>query len=150
MKILILAIGKMKGELSDALAEYKKRLKLPLEIKEFDIRESNPALLQQKESAALLKQIPDGAYVVACHGAGKALSSREFAKKLQLLRDKGTKTLVFLIGGADGHTAEILKKADFALSFGTMTWPHRLARLMLMEQLYRAETIMAGSPYHRE
>ncbi|MBI3420135.1 MAG: 23S rRNA (pseudouridine(1915)-N(3))-methyltransferase RlmH [Proteobacteria bacterium] len=150
MKILILAIGKMKrAGLSDALKEYEQRLRAPVEIKEFDIKESNSKRLQQKESAALLKAIPPGAYVIAMDGKGKQLESREFAAKLQKLR-QSHKTLVFLIGGTDGHTPELLKKADFTLSFGTMTWPHRLARVMLVEQLYRAQEIAAGNPYHRE
>ena len=88
--------------------------------------------------------------MIACDAKGKQLTSREFAAKLGKLRDQGQKSLVFLIGGADGHRPEVLKKADFSLSFGTMTWPHRLFRVMLTEQLYRAEAIAEGSPYHRE
>jgi 23S rRNA (pseudouridine1915-N3)-methyltransferase len=151
MKIIILAIGKMKQDgLADTVAEYQKRLRGKIDIREFDIRDSNAAVLQKKESEALLKNIPAGATVIACHGAGKQLGSCEFSAKIEALRDSGAKALVFLIGGADGHTPELLKKADFAFSFGTMTWPHRVARVMLMEQLYRAQEIAAGHPYHRE
>jgi 23S rRNA (pseudouridine1915-N3)-methyltransferase len=151
MKTLILAIGKMKSDgLADTFAEYQKRLRGKVEVKEFDIKESNAALLQKKESDTLLKNIPTDSYVIACHGAGKQLSSLEFSAKIQKLRDSGRKSLVFLIGGADGHTPDLLKKADFAFSFGTMTWPHRVARVMLIEQLYRAQEIAAGNPYHRE
>jgi 23S rRNA (pseudouridine1915-N3)-methyltransferase len=151
MKILILAIGKMKRDgLNDAFEEYEKRLKGKVTVKEFDIRDSDPKKMQAKESEALAKNIPPGSYVVALDPGGKSLSSPEFAAKMAKLKNQGTKTLVFLIGGADGHTTDLLKKADFTLSFGTMTWPHRLFRVMLVEQLYRAEAIAAGSPYHRE
>src|ERR1700761_2681825 len=148
MKILILAIGKLKDKNLEAVfADYQKRLRGKVEVKEFDIKDSVPAVLQKKESEALPKNVPSDSYVAACHGAGKQLDSREFSKKLESLRQTGRKTLVFLIGGADGHTPEVLKKADFAFSFGTMTWPHRLARVMLIEQLYRAQEIAAGNPY---
>ncbi len=151
MKFLILAIGKLKGGgHAESFAEYQKRLRGALEVREFDLRESNPVLLRKKESETLLNAVPEGAYVIACDAAGKPLSSRGFAEKLGRLRENGVKTAAFLIGGADGHTPGLLKKADFALSFGTMTWPHRLARVMLAEQLYRAEAIAAGCPYHRE
>ncbi len=137
------------GGAAELFAEYEKRLKGEIEIHEFDLKDSNPAQLQKKESAALLAAIPKDSVVVAMDGRGKQLSSPDLSAKIKGWR-QNARHIVFLIGGADGHTDEVLKKADFILSFGTMTWPHRLARVMLIEQLYRAGTIAAGHPYHRE
>ena len=86
---------------------------------------------------------------VALDGAGKALSSEEFARRIGAWRDDGVPCLAFLIGGADGHGAAVLKRADLALSFGPMVWPHLLVRAMLAEQLWRAASILSGHPYHR-
>lgn len=150
MPIHILAIGKMKrGGLADALAEFESRLKPSLLIREYDLKDSDARRLQEKESAALLEACPKGALIVALDGRGKTLTSPAFAEKLESWQ-QGHKDIAFLIGGADGHSETLRKKADFLLSFGTMTWPHRLARLMLVEQLYRAQQIRAGHPYHRE
>lgn len=83
-------------------------------------------------------------------GRGKTLTSQGFSEHIARWTGRESKRLVFLIGGADGHSDDVMKKADFTLSFGTMTWPHMLARVMLVEQLYRAQQIAAGHPYHRE
>lgn len=147
----IIAIGKMgKGMYAEAFAEYQKRLGKTLALKEIDIREKNPALLKEKESAALLEAAGKDAYVVALDGRGKQLSSADFSKQLAKWTGSESKRIAFLIGGADGHSENVYKKADFLLSFGTMTWPHMLARVMLAEQIYRARQIAAGHPYHRE
>lgn len=146
----LLAIGKMgSGPYAQAFAEYQKRLGSSLHFREIDIRERNPALLQQKESQALLEAAGKGALLIALDGRGKQLNSEAFAKQINAWLENESRHLTFLIGGADGHTEELLKKADFMLSFGTMTWPHMLARVMLVEQLYRARQITAGHPYHR-
>lgn len=150
-KILIFAIGKMKsGDLADALLEYQKRIRAKVAIQEIDLRDSDPEKLQEKESKALLAAVPQGSFVVALDARGKSLKSRDFAAKIRGWRESTGKPIVFLIGGADGHCDFLRKKADFILSFGEMTWPHLLARVMLMEQLYRAEAINAGHPYHRD
>lgn len=146
----ILAIGKINRDgAAELCAEYEKRLKAKISITEIDIKEREPKKLRERESAALLDKIPPDSFVVVLDGTGKELSSLHFAEKMQ---QWGTehRHITFLIGGADGHTPAVLKKADFILSFGTMTWPHRLARVMLLEQLYRAQQIAAGHPYHRE
>jgi 23S rRNA (pseudouridine1915-N3)-methyltransferase len=80
---------------------------------------------------------------------GKLMTSPEFSERLATLRDTGTSDLTFIIGGADGIAKDLREDADFAVSFGKMVWPHMLARVMLCEQLYRAASILAGSPYHR-
>jgi len=87
--------------------------------------------------------------VVALDRRGKALDSAGFAQRLGRWRDDGVAELGFLIGGADGHGEPLLKKASLILSFGAMTWPHLLARAMLAEQIYRAQQMLAGHPYHR-
>jgi 23S rRNA (pseudouridine1915-N3)-methyltransferase len=149
--ILILTIGKMKhGALADQLAEYQKRMRWKITIQEFDLKDTNPNKLKEKESAALLAAIPKEYRVIALDERGKETSSVDFARKIEHWQDNESHNLAFLIGGAGGHTDALRKKADFLLSFGRMTWPHMLARVMLVEQLYRAQQIMAGHPYHRE
>ncbi|MFI4951250.1 MAG: 23S rRNA (pseudouridine(1915)-N(3))-methyltransferase RlmH, partial [Caulobacterales bacterium] len=90
------------------------------------------------------------ARLIACDEHGRARASRAFAEEIAALRDRGVRRLAFLIGGADGLAPELLAAADGTLAFGPQTWPHALARAMLAEQVYRAVTILAGSPYHRE
>lgn len=90
------------------------------------------------------------AYVVACDEHGTARSSREFAAEIAKLRDGGHRRLVFLIGGADGLDPSLLVGANSRLAFGPQTWPHALVRVMLSEQIYRAVTLLAGGPYHRD
>jgi 23S rRNA (pseudouridine1915-N3)-methyltransferase len=149
--ILILAIGKMKqGPMADAFAEYQKRMRWKVTVKEFDFKDLNANKLREKESQALMAAIPTGYRVIACDERGKETSSMDFAHKIEHWQDNESNDLVFLIGGANGHADIVRKKADFLLSFGRMTWPHMMARVMLMEQLYRAQQIMSGHPYHRE
>ena len=102
------------------------------------------------ESRLLLDALPPDAFVIALDERGEAPSSRKFAARLAGLRDQGRRECVFLIGGADGHSEDLRSRADLLLSFGPMVWPHMLARAMLAEQLYRAASILAGSPYHRD
>jgi 23S rRNA (pseudouridine1915-N3)-methyltransferase len=102
------------------------------------------------ESRLLEAALPDGAFVIALDERGKPMDSRSFAGLLGQKRDEGIRDAVFLIGGADGHDAALRERADRLLSFGPMVWPHMLARVMLTEQLYRAASILAGSPYHRD
>ena len=101
------------------------------------------------EGEVLLAHLKD-AYVIACDEHGKAYPSRAFATRIEKLRDEGRRKLVLIIGGADGLSPQVLERADEALAFGPQTWPHALARVMLAEQVYRAVTILAGSPYHRD
>jgi 23S rRNA (pseudouridine1915-N3)-methyltransferase len=88
--------------------------------------------------------------VIACDEHGKAHPSRAFAGRIAKLRDDGVRRLVFVIGGADGLAPEVLSRTNETLAFGVQTWPHALARAMLAEQVYRAVTILSGSPYHRD
>jgi 23S rRNA (pseudouridine1915-N3)-methyltransferase len=93
--------------------------------------------------------IPQGAVLAVLDERGKEITSPEFAETLAAWRDAGRGDLALVIGGADGIAPELRARADFALSFGRMVWPHMLVRAMLAEQLYRAASILAGSPYHR-
>jgi len=101
------------------------------------------------EAALLDRAIPRGAVVVALDERGGLLTSPEFSRHLGEWRDAGRGDVAFVIGGADGLAPELRARADVTLSFGKMVWPHMLARVMLIEQLYRAAAILAGSPYHR-
>jgi len=101
------------------------------------------------EAALLDRACPSGAVRVVLDERGAVMSSPEFARKLARWRDQGAQDLAFFIGGADGLAPDLRTGADAALSLGQMVWPHALARVMLAEQVYRAATILAGSPYHR-
>jgi 23S rRNA (pseudouridine1915-N3)-methyltransferase len=101
------------------------------------------------EAELLARAVPAGALLVVLDERGAVLSSPEFAQMLAGWRDGGRQDVAFVIGGADGIAPELRAQADFALSFGRMVWPHMLVRVMLAEQLYRAASILAGSPYHR-
>jgi len=101
------------------------------------------------EGLLLAKVVPDGAALCVLDERGKTLSSPEFAQTLAGWRDAGRQDAAFVIGGADGVDPALRQRADLAISFGRMVWPHMLVRVMLAEQLYRATTILSGSPYHR-
>ena len=154
MKITLLAVGKLGRTAEQALASaYAERatgvgraLGLgPVEIIEVEARKPG----KQAEAEVLSPHFAD-AHVIACDEHGKAHASRAFAARLGKLRDDGVRRLVFVIGGADGLAPEVLARADETLAFGPQTWPHALARVMLAEQVYRAVTILAGGPYHRD
>ena len=116
-----------------------------MEIVEVEARKPGKAA----EAEVLREKIGD-AYLICCDEHGAALTSRAFAAKVGKLRDDGTRRLALVIGGADGLDPSLLAEAREKLAFGPQTWPHALARAMLAEQVYRAVTIMAGSPYHRD
>ncbi len=144
-------MGRLKAGPQRALQEhYAERITWPLAIREVEERRPLPAAeLREREGALLLAAMPRGATLVALDERGTALSSAGFAERLAAWRDAGTGDLAFLIGGADGLSPAVRQKADFILSLGAMTWPHLLVRGMLLEQLYRAQQILAGHPYHR-
>ncbi|MCC5997260.1 MAG: 23S rRNA (pseudouridine(1915)-N(3))-methyltransferase RlmH [Oceanicaulis sp.] len=118
----------------------------------FTERESDPRTLKDRpaETAALLDGLEPGALVLALDETGRALSSLDFSRLLGRARDEGVRSAAFLIGGADGHERSALPAGARLISYGAATWPHRLVRVMLAEQLYRAVSLIAGSPYHRE
>lgn len=117
----------------------------PVEIIEVEARKPGKAA----EAEAMRPHIANGR-LIACDEHGKSHGSRAFAEHLGRLRDDGCRHVVFLIGGADGLDPALLAGAHETLAFGVQTWPHALARAMLAEQIYRAATILGGSPYHRD
>ena len=152
MRLLIAAVGRVRaGPLADLQSEYLKRLGPSISIKEVEERRPSSASERKvREAELLLAAVPDDALLVALDERGKALTSAAFAERLQRWRIEGPKSLAFVIGGADGLPQPVVQRARFALSLGAMTWPHLLARILLLEQLYRAQQILAGHPYHRE
>lgn len=108
------------------------------------------ATLTELGESAAIPPPPPGSRIVVLDERGKALSSQDFAARLGRWRDEGVRETRFLLGPADGHRPETREAADLCLAFGPATWPHLMARAMLAEQLYRAWSILAGHPYHRE
>ncbi len=155
MRLIIAAAGRWKaggkaGPERALFEHYAGRIAFALELREIEEKKKlKPQALKKREGELLLAQVPDGAVVVALDEAGKTLSSAAFAKKLGRWRDEA-RDVVFLIGGADGLDGAVKKRADFVISFGSQTWPHLLVRGLLAEQVYRAECILSGHPYHRE
>lgn len=155
MKITIAAVARLGRSPENLLAlDYAARASAsgrtlglgPIEIAEVDPRRpGKPAKAEALRAAA-----GEGALLVACDERGRAWPSREFAARIAGWRDSGERRLVFLLGGADGLDPVLRDAARETLAFGPQTWPHALARVMLAEQVYRAVTILAGSPYHRE
>lgn len=151
MKLLIAAIGRAaRGPERDLYEHYAGRIRWPLALRELEEkRKLPPAQMIQRESELLLAVVPAKAVLVALDRRGKVLDSEAFAARLARWRDDAVPDVAFLIGGADGHPEPLLKQAALVISFGAMTWPHLLARAMLAEQLYRAQQLLAGHPYHR-
>lgn len=151
MRACLIAVGeRMPAWVQQGFAEYAKRLsrELPLELIEVAAKSRDPARAMSEEGAALLAAIPKGAHVVALDGRGKAWSSEELAQQLARWRMQG-KDLAFLIGGADGLASTVLDRADQKWSLGPATLPHPLVRIVAIEQVYRAASLLANHPYHR-
>lgn len=147
----IVSAGRWKSApLKTSFEDYANRIRPPLALKEIEPKGRLTGVTLREAEAALLEQAaPKGAVLVALDGGGKNLSSDKLAEKLGAWRDQGRAEIAFLIGGADGLLPALTAKADLVLSLGAMTWPHLLARVMLAEQIYRAQQILAGHPYHR-
>ncbi len=152
MKINVIAIGKIKEKyFVDAISEYQKRLTKYADFKIIELPDAPPqkSVEEQKqiESASLLSKAKG--FVVAMDLRGKQLSSEQLGECIDKLKVDGVSEISFLIGGSHGHTDELRAKANLLLSFGKATFPHQLFRVMLSEQIYRALTINAGTPYHK-
>ena len=152
MRLHVAAVGRCKAGPERALYEhFARRVTFPLDLIEVEEKRRLPAkALKKREAELLLAPAPKGALLVALDEKGKPFTSLAFAKRLGQWRDDGVKDIAFLIGGAEGLDESLLKRAALVLSLGPMTWPHLMARAMLAEQLYRAQSILAGHPYHRE
>jgi 23S rRNA (pseudouridine1915-N3)-methyltransferase len=151
MRLTIAAVGRLKAGPEKALYEsYARRITWPLALREVEERRRLPPADRMAREAGMLRAAcPAGALLAALDRRGKMLDSDSFARWIGARRDDGIGDLAFLIGGADGHPDELLAQCGLVLSLGPMTFPHLMARLMLIEQLYRAQQILAGHPYHR-
>lgn len=159
MKITLITVGKIKEKyLKDAISEYSKRLSryCKLEIVE-TADEKTPdgaselveMQIRRKEGERIEKYLREDAYVIALAIDGKMLSSEEFSEKIGSLGVNGVSHIIFIIGGSIGLDDQILKRADYKLSFSKMTFPHQLMRVILLEQIYRGYRILNHEPYHK-
>lgn len=156
MRLHICAMGRIRADQPERaiLEDYQMRFNRtgkPLALgplTEIEVEDKKGGGMEA-EAELLLKAVPAGSLLVTLDERGRVLSSPEFAAQIARWRDEGRQDVSFLIGGADGLAPGLRDRAAFSLSFGRMVWPHMLVRAMLAEQLYRAATILAGSPYHR-
>jgi 23S rRNA (pseudouridine1915-N3)-methyltransferase len=159
MRLIVIAVGRMKQGPERELAErYRKRFEeigRKLGFRGLDIREIPESRARDastriaEEAAAISAAVPENSVLVALDERGDNIDSAGLARHLGRFRDQSVASTVFVIGGADGLSPELGAKQKLGLAFGTATWPHQLVRVMLLEQLYRAATILAGHPYHR-
>lgn len=159
MKITIVCVGKIKEKFyTDAVLEYKKRLSryCSLEIVEVsdektreEAGENEIALVKNREGERILKRIRDDGYVIALAIDGRQMDSYAFSKQIEQLGIRGTSHIYFVIGGSLGLSDAVLGRADEAISFSIMTFPHQLMRVILLEQIYRSYRIMNHEPYHK-
>ena len=159
MKITCVVVGKIKEKyFTDAIKEYSKRLSryCKLEIVELadektpdGASEAEEMAIREKEGERILKALKDDAYVIALAIEGKMLDSVELSQKIDRLGVSGTSHIAFVIGGSLGLAPAVMKRANYALSFSRMTFPHQLMRVVLLEQLYRSYRILKNEPYHK-
>ena len=159
MKITCVVVGKIKEKyFTDAIKEYSKRLSryCKLEIVELadektpdGASEAEEVAIREKEGERILKALKDDAYVIALAIEGKMLDSVELSQKIDRLGVSGTSHIAFVIGGSLGLAPAVMKRADYALSFSRMTFPHQLMRVVLLEQRYRSYRILKNEPYHK-
>ncbi|HIX51978.1 MAG TPA: 23S rRNA (pseudouridine(1915)-N(3))-methyltransferase RlmH [Candidatus Lachnoclostridium stercoripullorum] len=159
MRITVVAVGKLKEKFYEqAVAEYAKRLGRYCRLEILQVAdektpdgasEAAERQIREKEGKRILAQIKDGAYVIALAIEGQMLTSEGLAEKLGRLGVEGNGHLVFVIGGSLGLSDEVMRRADYALSFSRMTFPHQLMRVVLLEQIYRGFRILNGEPYHK-
>ncbi len=151
MRLSLIAVGRDRDMAVETLVErYRERSPWPLTLQTVDVKKGLKGdALKAAEGDLLLARVPDGAKVVALDERGKDLTSIQLAVRLGGWRDGGSRDIAFLIGGADGFDARIRERADLVLRLGRLTWPHMMVRAMLAEQLYRAQMILNGHPYHR-
>lgn len=156
MKLILRAGGTMRsGPEREMVDDYLKRAQsMARGLGFLDVEEQSVELgkcrNRTEETEKLTGNLPDGSVFFVLDERGKAITSRQISKTLTRLRDDGHSSAVFLIGGADGFEPSALPTSVRKISFGTQTWPHKLVRVMLAEQIYRALTILAGTPYHRD
>jgi 23S rRNA (pseudouridine1915-N3)-methyltransferase len=145
LRMELIAAERLKtGPLLAVWEDYLKRLSWPFTLHEIQAQD------ERQLAQRMAEKIRTEAFVICLDERGKSLSSRDFAAKLEQLENNGTAYIQFVIGAADGIPAPVKARANFLLSFGVQTWPHMMARVMLIEQIYRARQILDGHPYHRD
>ena len=159
MKITLVTVGKIKEKFfEDAIKEYSKRLSRYCKLEILQVAdektpegasEAVELQIKEKEGQRILSLIRDDAYVIALAIEGKMLDSEELAERIEKLGVSGISQIVFVIGGSLGLSAQVMKRADYALSFSRMTFPHQLMRVVLLEQIYRSYRIMNHQPDHK-
>jgi len=159
MNITIIAVGKLKERyLKEAVEEYSKRLSKYCKLDIIEVADekapenmsrAEEEAVKQKEGQAILKHVKNDTYVVALAIDGKMLSSEDFSQFINDLGIRGKSNIAFIIGGSLGLSDEVLRRADYKLSFSPMTFPHQLMRVILLEQIYRGYKIMRGEVYHK-
>jgi 23S rRNA (pseudouridine1915-N3)-methyltransferase len=151
MKMILVCVGTLKtGPEKELLEQYRTRLTRPFEIQEVICRKvGTPEQVLTWEGELLLQAIDPDSIVIGLDERGKSFNSPQFAKLLDTYRNEGIKSVTFLIGGAGGFSVSVRNRCQQLISFGAMTWPHLLVRGLLVEQLYRAQQILLGHPYHR-
>lgn len=159
MNIKIICVGKLKEKfLKEGIEEFQKRLKAYANLEIVEVKdeacpenssESEMEKIKEVEGERILSKISKGAYVMALDISGKALTSEDFAKKIETLSVEGISSIDFIIGGSLGLSDEVKNKSDYRLSFSKFTFPHGLMRLILVEQVYRAFRIINNHPYHK-
>lgn len=159
MRLVVVSIGRLKQGPERVLAErYRERfddIGRKLGFRGLDIHEipesraRDAATRMAEEAVAMLAAVPEKSVVVALDQRGDNIDSAAFARHLGRWRDQQVGNTIFIIGGADGLSPDLRRKAKLSLAFGAATWPHQMVRVMLLEQIYRAATILAGHPYHR-
>ena len=159
MKITLLTVGKIKEKFyRDALVEYTKRLSRYCSLSITEVADEKTkeqasdvecAIIKDREGERILKSIREDGYVIALAIDGKNLDSVELSKKIENLALTGKSNLYFVIGGSLGLSDEVMKRADYKLSFSRMTFPHQLMRVILLEQIYRSYRIINHEPYHK-
>ena len=157
MKLVVVAVGRLKAEYAKLGCQlFFDRAQRAIPLRLIETRDAHrrrglsPDKCKEAEADLLLGAVPDGATIIALDERGREWSSREFAQWMGNRRDDGVSSLAFLVGGPDGLHPRVRKKAHRVWSLGAMTLPHEMARLVLSEQIYRATTLLAGAPYHRD
>ena len=159
MEIKIIVVGKLKEKyLKNGISEYLKRMKSYANLKIIEVKdeaagqtlsEAEIEQIKEIEGKRILEKLPKQARVIALDLKGKQLTSERFSEEINETMTYGTSQIVFIIGGSHGLSQEVLQKTDLKISFGKMTYPHQLMRLILVEQIYRAFKIMRNEPYHK-
>ena len=159
LNLTVVSVGTIKEKyLTDALAEYVKRLGAYARVTECELKDErlpenpSPAEIRaavEREGKRILAALPKRAYIVALCIEGKQISSEDFARRIEAISGEGYSDIAFIIGGSDGLSDEVKRAAHWKLSFSPMTFPHQLMRVILCEQLYRAMNILGGGKYHK-